>query len=136
MLTATLADLFYNAALLVKKQGGITNEQAEAWQLVFPTIVQAAKNGNDAVVQIFANAGDSVMERIYSHVKDDGFHISEQIDKNNGAQISAENLTWSYANILTALKRREELLGKQCDWVDLFKLNLSECFESVKRIFE
>lgn len=53
---------------------------------------------------------------------DDGFHISEQIDKHDGSQISAENLTWSYANVLTALKRREMLVGKgkTCQWLDLF----------------
>jgi GH15 family glucan-1,4-alpha-glucosidase len=45
-------------------------------------------------------AGDSVMTRIYAHVRGDSYDITEQIDKNNGKQISAKKLTWSYANIL------------------------------------
>jgi len=97
LLTATLADLFYNAALKVRKNQGITKEQAQAWQAVLPALRDLPTSSDDpeAVVRIFTNAGDSVMQRIYAHVQQDGFHISEQIDKNNGAQISAQNLTWS-----------------------------------------
>ena len=51
-------------------------------------------------------AGDSVMTRLWKHVKDDGGRIDEQIDKHNGAQASAQGLTWSYANILHALHIR------------------------------
>jgi len=51
-------------------------------------------------------AGDAVMNRLYQHVKGDGGHIAEQIDRNNGAQKSANDLTWSYANILSAMKER------------------------------
>ena len=51
-------------------------------------------------------AGDSVMSRLWSHVNSDDGRIDEQIDKNSGVQASAEGLTWSYANILHALKIR------------------------------
>jgi len=64
LLTATLADLFYNAALKVKKNGGLTQEQAMAWKSVFPTIILDASTNVEATVNIFTNAGDSVMERI------------------------------------------------------------------------
>ena len=33
----------------------------------------------------------------------------EQIDKNNGKQISAYDLTWSYAEVLNSLKWREKI---------------------------
>ena len=52
-------------------------------------------------------AGDSVMFRLWEHVKDDGGRVDEQIDKFTGAQASAEGLTWSYANILHALHIRK-----------------------------
>ena len=52
-------------------------------------------------------AGDAVMTRLHNHVKDDGGKIDEQIDKNTGKQASAEDLTWSYANILHALHIRK-----------------------------
>lgn len=46
------------------------------------------------------------MYRLYQHVKGDAGHIAEQIDRNNGVQKSAKDLTWSYANILSAMKER------------------------------
>ena len=52
-------------------------------------------------------AGDSVMTRLWTHVKNDGGMITEQIDRNTGKQISAKNLTWSFGNILHALKIRK-----------------------------
>lgn len=53
-------------------------------------------------------AGDSVMYRLYKYVKNDGGHIAEQIDRSNGKQKSAGDLTWSFANILSAMKEREK----------------------------
>lgn len=53
-------------------------------------------------------AGDAVMNRLYQHVKGDNGHIAEQIDRNSGVQKSANDLTWSYANILSAMKEREK----------------------------
>ena len=53
------------------------------------------------------SAGDAVMTRLHNYVKSDGGKIDEQIDKHTGKQASAENLTWSYANILHALHIRK-----------------------------
>jgi len=58
------------------------------------------------------NAGDSILTRVYSHVKNDGGRIDEQIDKENGTQISAKTLTWSHANILHALHVRKALVSQ------------------------
>lgn len=96
----------------------MTDEQKAAWATVLPQLGSIDKTEVTKIVQVFQNAGDSVMQRIYAHVKDSKFHISEQIDKHTGTQVSAENLTWSYANILTALKRRESLDSKKCQWFD------------------
>lgn len=68
-----------------------------------------------ALAKSMVDAGDSVMQRIYSHVKADGGRIDEQIDKNSGVQKSAKGLTWSYANILHAIHTRKsvgQLLGR------------------------
>ncbi len=46
------------------------------------------------------------MYRMYQHVKGGDGHISEQISKQNGSQISANDLTWSYANLLSAMQAR------------------------------
>jgi GH15 family glucan-1,4-alpha-glucosidase len=48
------------------------------------------------------------MYRLYQHVKGDNGHIAEQIDRSTGAQKSAKDLTWSYANILSAMQFREK----------------------------
>ena len=55
------------------------------------------------------------MYRLYQHVKSGDGHISEQISKTAGNQISANDLTWSFANILSAMqakKQAEENLSK------------------------
>lgn len=49
------------------------------------------------------------MSRLYKYVKNDGGHIAEQIGKNSGVQTSAKDLTWSYANILSAMRQREKV---------------------------
>lgn len=61
LLTATLADLFYNAAIKVKKSG-IESEQKVAWAAVLPALSDA--NDQASIVQVFTDAGDSVMQRI------------------------------------------------------------------------
>jgi GH15 family glucan-1,4-alpha-glucosidase len=50
------------------------------------------------------SAGDAVMYRLFQHVKDRNGHIDEQIGKTSGVQTSAKDLTWSYANILSAMQ--------------------------------
>ena len=50
------------------------------------------------------------MYRLWEYVQNDGGRIDEQIDKFTGAQASAQGLTWSYANILHALKARQQVV--------------------------
>jgi hypothetical protein len=45
-------------------------------------------------------AGDAELKLLHSYVAADLPKVDEQIEKNTGAQHSAESLTWSYANIL------------------------------------
>jgi GH15 family glucan-1,4-alpha-glucosidase len=46
------------------------------------------------------------MFRLFEHVKSKDGHVDEQISKQTGAQVSAKDLTWSYANIFSAMKQR------------------------------
>jgi len=62
-------------------------------------------------VKAMVEAGDAVLYRLYQHVKGDNGHIAEQIDRNSGVQKSANDLTWSYANILSAMKEREKAVA-------------------------
>mgnify|MGYP003352369333 CR=1 FL=1 len=51
--------------------------------------------------------GDGLLLRLKNYIKPNDFHMYEQIDKNTGQQISAYDLTWSYAEVLNALKERK-----------------------------
>lgn len=102
-----MADVFYRAALYAEAQGSkfaLTEEENKAWSDVLSDL--GDKPSADKFKTVMTAAGDAVMTRLYHHVKDDGFHLAEQIDRNNGAQISAKDLTWSYAAVLKAFKRR------------------------------
>jgi glucoamylase len=57
------------------------------------------------------SAGDSVLNRIAAHVAGDNFHLAEQIDRDTGMQKSATDLTWSYANVLTAMHARNQVVS-------------------------
>lgn len=54
-------------------------------------------------------AGDAILQRIFQHVKNDGYRIDEQIDRWNGKQANARSLTWSYANLLRTLHLRNQV---------------------------
>lgn len=102
--TAALATLFYRGSLELAG-GAMPNVDAQAiWadalgEENFPA-------SSSAAADLFLRAGDSVMIRLKSHVVDDGFHLMEQIDRNTGKQMSAKDLTWSYAEVLNAVTAR------------------------------
>ena len=52
------------------------------------------------------------LRRLRLHVvAADNDHLYEQIDKNTGAQYNAKDLTWSYAETLSALEQRRLALA-------------------------
>jgi len=85
--------LFYNAADLVSSNG-LTSDQLTAWTAVLSDLTSAGSDKSKQAT-VFVNAGDSVMQRLYTHLSKDDFECDEQIDKVTGAQTSAQNLTWS-----------------------------------------
>eukprot|EP01061_Rhynchopus_euleeides_P003616 TRINITY_DN128_c0_g2_i1.p1 TRINITY_DN128_c0_g2~~TRINITY_DN128_c0_g2_i1.p1 ORF type:complete len:505 (+),score=209.55 TRINITY_DN128_c0_g2_i1:49-1515(+) len=112
LLAAVHAECFYTAvqdmAALVKTKGGsfALGTDFQEWGQLLHLSPDAT---SDDFMAAAKGAGDSVMSRIWAHVKNDGGMITEQIDKNSGAQVSAKYLTWSYANILHALHVRSQL---------------------------
>jgi glucoamylase len=112
LLTAVLAKTFYQGALTLMESTGFEEEEDRvAW---FDLLKLPADASFDKQVEAAVGAGDAVMYRLYQHVKGDSGHIAEQIDRNNGAQKSANDLTWSYANILSAMQFRDKAsLGLQ-----------------------
>merc|ERR1711892_939581 len=112
LLTAIFAECFYvGGSITMKKmetRGNYQLSTTENAQWMALLKLEAGATASDlAAAQV--SAGDAVMTRMHNHVKADGGKIDEQIDKYTGKQASAENLTWSYANILHALHLRKGL---------------------------
>lgn len=106
LLTAVLAKTFYQGATALSQSNGFEEEEdKKAW---FDLLKLPADASFEKQVEAAIGAGDAVMYRLYQHVKGDNGHIAEQIDRNTGVQKSAKDLTWSYANILSAMQAREQ----------------------------
>lgn len=109
LLTAALAKLFYQGAVSMRELNGFQRrEDKEAWTELLSLHENAS---TEDFIEAATSAGDSVMYRLFQHVKSDGGHISEQIGRNSGAQASAKDLTWSFANVLSAMKTRAKAVS-------------------------
>ncbi len=102
--TAALASLCYRIAILLNAGNTLTSETMNIWARAF----NLNKIPND-LVTLFTMQGDGLLYRIRTYIQPYDFHMYEQIDKNNGNQISAYDLTWSYAEVLNALKWRQQI---------------------------
>jgi len=104
--TAALASLFYRGAATIKSSGVVpTPEVLSLWQTAFNS-ESALPTTAPALAAVFAAQGDGVLLRLRSHVTARSFHLDEQIDRNTGVQMSAKDLTWSYAEVLNAMHYR------------------------------
>lgn len=119
LLSADLAKVYYRAAISIidgKKQGITLNDkEVNAWmKAINIKEIQGGFLGDKdlQLASLLINAGDSVLQRIYTHVKDGGFHLAEQIDRNTGESKSAKDLSWSYATVLVAIKIRGQAKEK------------------------
>jgi glucoamylase len=114
LLTAVLAKTFYQGASSALNQGFEELEDQHSWHDLLKIDRSASRL---EFAQAAVKAGDAVMWRLYKYVKNDGGHIAEQISRSSGAQVSAKDLTWSYANILSAMKER----GKSLELIEMKK---------------
>ena len=105
LLTAVLAKTFYQGAISALTMGFEESEDKQAWSKLLNI---PHDSSHEEFAQAALNAGDAVMNRLYKYVKNDGGHIAEQIGRNSGAQASAKDLTWSYANILSSMQFRKK----------------------------
>lgn len=109
--TAALANLFYRGAAHVLDHGVPSAAALSAWK----TAMNSASDlptSPAALAKVFAAQGDGVLLRLRYHVQGKGFHLDEQLDRNTGIQISAKDLTWSYAEVLNAMTSRNIYLSK------------------------
>lgn len=107
LLSVVLGELYYKVSIGYGKLGDEVPdcEHSMAWKKLLK--LEDGASGA-ALANTAFKAGDAVMYRVWQHVKNDDGRIDEQIDKNTGAQASAKSLTWSLANVLHALKVRDQ----------------------------
>lgn len=118
LLSADLAKLFYRGAIAIteaRDTGKTILDDADYgyWEKAMNMASGSLSTGFITTKDInlasaMLSAGDAVMTRIYSHVKNDGGHLAEQLDRETGVQKSAKDLSWSYACTLVAMKLREK----------------------------
>lgn len=107
--TAALAQSYYNSGIDVfeRLKALPDNEAMDFWSKLIGT-----KPGN---ISEFGKAmltlGDGVLFRIRAHVEGGDFHLPEQLDRNTGSYLSAKDLTWSYAEVLKAMNKRQKLIN-------------------------
>lgn len=107
--TAALANVLYRGASYTVKNGVPSSDAVNVWADAFNLDANVLKGQSATeLANTFAAAGDSVLLRLRTHVTAKNFHLDEQIDRNSGEQMSAEDLTWSYAEVLNAMKSRDE----------------------------
>jgi len=110
LLSAALAELYYLVSMHHAQYGEEVPKcvHSMAWK----EQLGLESNATSALLADTAfKAGDAIMHRIWKHVQDADGRIDEQIDKNTGAQCSAQSLTWSLANVLHALKVRDNAIN-------------------------
>lgn len=113
LITASLASLLYQAAQTVSRGDKVAHDALAAWRAaLWPAFSGSALE--------FVSAGDAVLARLHEHVKGDDFHLWEQLDKHTGNQYNAKDLTWSYAEVFSALRERGvamKLARPETQWV-------------------
>ncbi len=121
LLTAAYAQLEYMAALDFLQQGSIPIEGKDLAffrDLPLSSADKAALSAGQTVaagdplflrlITALSDDGDQELACIRAHAYPDG-SLSEQMDRNSGYMTSANDLTWNYAAMLTALQARDAL---------------------------
>ena len=110
LLTAVTAKTFYQGASAMIQGNGFQNsEDKNAWAELLN--IENKNVSTEEMAQAALSAGDAIMYRLFQHVKDRDGHIDEQISKTTGVQTSAKDLTWSYANLLSAMQERKKAVA-------------------------
>jgi glucoamylase len=111
--TAAFAEFHYRLARAIVAEGGITvTELNLAFLGSAPGTPEALKPGErldamsprgQALIEALRRKGDGFIGVVLAHAGSQG-ELSEQFDRDAGVPVSAENLTWSYAAVFSALR--------------------------------
>ena len=100
--TANLAELYYGLANAISAGAPVPYDNLSA--NFFGQIGVASGAASSAAVTALRNAGDAMLQALVYH--SDNLQLSEQFDASTGYEKSVQNLTWSYAAFLSAVRRR------------------------------
>ena len=110
--TAAVAEQLYDAIIVWKaeKKITVTSTSLAFFRQFLPSVATGTYNSGSATYTTLLNAvqdfADGFIAVIAQYTPADGA-LSEQYHRNNGAQLSAKHLTWSYASILTSHTARK-----------------------------
>ena len=107
--TAQLAQLLFQASADIKRIGSkLPQTTFKAWTVLLDPSMQPKTSAQLAAA--LYQVGNGVLERLESLVAPYGYHLSEQLDRNYpGKEMSATDLTWSYADVLSAIYARDNM---------------------------
>ncbi|GAA2903581.1 glucoamylase [Actinoplanes cyaneus] len=100
--TCNVAELHYRLAAQIRSSGRIPLDDLSAPFFAQSAVVASTAAG-DAADALIAT-GDAMMQAVVCH--SDNFELSEQFDGTTGYRRSVNNLTWSYASYLSAMRAR------------------------------
>jgi glucoamylase len=120
-LTAAFAEHdFRVASRLMQQKGAVladTNRLPTLRHVLRADVKEGTKFAlpSKEVADAFAREGEAFLQTILDVIPPDG-SMSEQFSKENGSPVSAKDLSWSYASVLTAVLAREEWRRSSVDF--------------------
>lgn len=120
LLTSAFAEFCYRQALLINSDA-ITSYDQKLHKLLMRKlkINLAPRTSKDLnftsyqkqqLISAWKTKGDQFLARVLFHLGSTG-HMPEQMNKNTGAEMSAKDLSWSYAAYLSAVNWRDQLVA-------------------------
>ncbi|KAI0112247.1 glycoside hydrolase family 15 protein [Nemania sp. FL0031] len=113
--TLAAAEQLYDALYVWQTSGSITvtSTSLAFFQALVPSVTAGTYASTSATYTSIYNAvylyADGFVAKVQQYAYSNG-SLSEQFDRSSGAPVSARDLTWSYASLLTAVARRAGII--------------------------
>ena len=120
-MTAAFAEHDFRVASRLNRKAGILIAEKERLPVLKHVLGLSVKEGtrfhlpNRMLANAFAREGEAFLETILDVIPADGA-MAEQFSKDDGSPVSANDLSWSYASVLTAILEREEWSRSSVDF--------------------
>jgi glucoamylase len=123
-LTAAFAEHDFRVASRLMQQEGVLLVDKNRLPTLRHVLTADVKEGtkfalpSKELADAFAREGEAFLQTILDVTPPDG-SMSEQFSKENGSPVSAKDLSWSYASVLTAILAREEWSRSSVDFSEI-----------------